>query len=115
MGDWRDHVVPDWVVDDYNSRVSAEDRLPLPTGRTYEDTDMDTGSYSCSNTYTRYRTSSESDDEPDCREIYERYKLIFCLFAIVTVMILLILLIPMFFELIMILGAFGLLCEFLKS
>ena len=29
MSDWRKHVVPDWVVDDYNDRVSKEDRLPI--------------------------------------------------------------------------------------
>ena len=29
MSDWEKHVVPDWVVDDYNSRVPKEDRLPI--------------------------------------------------------------------------------------
>ena len=31
MGSREKYEVPDWVVDDYNSRVSAEDRLPLDT------------------------------------------------------------------------------------
>ena len=29
MSEWEKHVVPDWVVDDYNNRVSKEDRLPI--------------------------------------------------------------------------------------
>lgn len=29
MTDWRKYEVPDWVVDDYNSRVSEKDRMPL--------------------------------------------------------------------------------------
>lgn len=29
MGDWKKHVVPDWVVDDYNSRVSEDAKLPI--------------------------------------------------------------------------------------
>lgn len=38
MSDWEKHVVPDWVVDDYNSRVPEEDRLPLRgSGMTDED------------------------------------------------------------------------------
>lgn len=38
--DWRDYEVPDWVVDDYNSRVSEKDRIPLgkyARGRAYND------------------------------------------------------------------------------
>ena len=35
MSDWEKHVVPDWVVDDYNSRVSEEDRLPLEGTKKY--------------------------------------------------------------------------------
>ncbi len=29
MTDWRKYEVPDWVVDDYNSRVPEKDRMPL--------------------------------------------------------------------------------------
>ena len=29
MTDWRKYEVPDWVVDDYNSRVSEKDRILL--------------------------------------------------------------------------------------
>ncbi len=29
MGDWKKHVVPDWVVDNYNSRVSEDTKLPI--------------------------------------------------------------------------------------
>lgn len=29
MTDWEKYEVPDWVVDDYNSRVSEKDRMPL--------------------------------------------------------------------------------------
>lgn len=29
MVDWKKYEVPDWVVDDYNSRVSEKDRMPL--------------------------------------------------------------------------------------
>lgn len=29
MTDWRKYEVPDWVVDDYNSRVPKKDRMPL--------------------------------------------------------------------------------------
>ena len=38
MGDWEKHVIPDWVVDDYNSRVSKEDRLPLKRTKKRSDT-----------------------------------------------------------------------------
>lgn len=29
MTDWGKYEVPDWVVDDYNSRVPEKDRMPL--------------------------------------------------------------------------------------
>ena len=29
MTDWKKYEVPDWVVDDYNSRVPEKDRMPL--------------------------------------------------------------------------------------
>lgn len=28
MGDWRDHVVPDWVADEYNKHVPSDERIP---------------------------------------------------------------------------------------
>ena len=44
MVDWGKRVVPDWVVDDYNSRVPKEDRLPI-SGTLDEDDveDIDSG------------------------------------------------------------------------
>ncbi len=42
MTDWRKYEVPDWVVDDYNSRVSEKDRMPLGecgAGDSYDDYD----------------------------------------------------------------------------
>lgn len=39
MSDWEKHVVPDWVVDDYNSRVSKEDRLPIEGAKKYNNTE----------------------------------------------------------------------------
>jgi hypothetical protein len=38
MSDWEKHVVPDWVVDDYNDRVSKEDRLPIDGTKKYDNT-----------------------------------------------------------------------------
>ncbi len=34
MNSREKYEIPDWVVDDYNSRVSEEDRLPLNTEQT---------------------------------------------------------------------------------
>ena len=28
MSDWRDHVVPDWVADEYNKHVPHDERIP---------------------------------------------------------------------------------------
>lgn len=39
MSDWEKHVVPDWVVDDYNNRVSKEDRLPIDGTKKYDNTE----------------------------------------------------------------------------
>lgn len=47
MGDWEKYEVPDWVVDDYNSRVSEKDRIPLGrygAGDSYDSYDSDDAS-----------------------------------------------------------------------
>lgn len=45
MTNWEKYEVPDWVVDDYNSRVSEEDRLPLGSNVTHKnDFDSPVGS-----------------------------------------------------------------------
>ncbi len=45
MGSREKYEIPDWVVDDYNSRVSEEDRLPLGSNITHEnDFDSPVGS-----------------------------------------------------------------------
>ena len=28
MSNWRDHVVPDWVADEYNKHVPSDERIP---------------------------------------------------------------------------------------
>ena len=58
MSDWEKHVIPDWVVDDYNSRVSEEDRLPLRGGNTTTDSDID--DYFCSATNTERSSHSNT-------------------------------------------------------
>ena len=62
MGDWKKHVVPDWVVDDYNSRVSKEDRLPLRGGSTI--TSSNTDNYSCGNTNTGKSSHNNTTSTP---------------------------------------------------
>lgn len=44
MVDWKKYEVPDWVVDDYNSRVSEADRIPLGSygaGNSHDDCDSE--------------------------------------------------------------------------
>ena len=62
MGSREKYEVPDWVVDDYNSRVSEEDRLPLRGGSTI--TNSNTNNYSCSNTNTRKSSHSNTKSTP---------------------------------------------------
>ena len=56
------YEIPDWVVDDYNGRVSEEDRLPLRGGNTI--TSSNTDNYSCSNTNTEKNSRSNTTSAP---------------------------------------------------
>ncbi len=62
MGDWRDHVVPDWVVDEYNKHVPRDERIPTGSG---SDDFCNLGSYS---DYSRY-----SNQDYNYEEEHDRY------------------------------------------
>ncbi|MBQ2245890.1 MAG: hypothetical protein II324_02420, partial [Selenomonadales bacterium] len=62
MGSRENYEIPDWVVDDYNSRVSEEDRLPLRGGNTTTDSDID--DYFCSATNTERSSRSNTTSTP---------------------------------------------------
>ena len=56
MGDWRDHVVPDWVADEYNKHVPAEERIP--SGSTVDEDYFDLDDSLSKNYVERHNTSS---------------------------------------------------------
>ncbi len=71
MGDWKKHVVPDWVVDNYNSRVSEDAKLPIGS-RHDEFNDIDDSSdykyYSDSRKYyKRERKYSDISEDFMCK------------------------------------------------
>lgn len=74
MGDWKKHVVPDWVVDDYNSRVSEEDRLPI--GRSH-------GEFSDSSnaTHNKYYWSARNRYEREPKKYSDISEDFMCKFA----------------------------------
>ncbi|MBO5245427.1 MAG: hypothetical protein J6B02_04935, partial [Selenomonadales bacterium] len=56
-------VVPDWVVDDYNSRVSKEDRLPLKGSSTDKYSSDYLSDHRCRNAVNinkKYNTTDET-------------------------------------------------------
>ncbi len=61
MGDWRDHVVPDWVADEYNKHVPRDERIPTTNS---SDDFSDLTNYPECNYHSNqhYRRGVEHDD-----------------------------------------------------
>ena len=61
MGDWRDHVVPDWVADEYNKHVPRDERIP--GGSTVDKDYFDMDSSLSQNYVERHNSSSGNSNQ----------------------------------------------------